>query len=89
MMNGRYLLSDGMCIYKGSETSEKEHYRIILDLIQAKNPETMEKTRRDNDMDCSWMEILKPDLKETEKNNLFRVGQEGGMNFRHFLMASI
>lgn len=27
------------------------------------------------------MEIVKLDLKETEKNNLFRVGQEGGMNF--------
>ena len=42
-----YLLE---CAEKATDTSEKEHYRIILDLIETKNPETMEKIRRDNDM---------------------------------------
>ena len=70
--------------------SEKEHYRIILDLIESKNPETMEKIRRDNDMARSWLEILKPDLdeinkerdkerdKEIKKNNMFSLVQAGG-----------
>jgi len=75
-----YLLE---CAEKATDTSEKEHYRIILDLIESKNPETMEKIRRDNDMARSWLEILKPDLterdKERDKNNLFSFVQAGGM----------
>ena len=75
------------CAEKATDTSEKEHYRIILDLIETKNPETMEKIRRDNDMARSWLEILKPDLtvrdkerdKERDKNNLFIYVQAGGM----------
>ena len=79
-----YLLE---CAEKATDTSEKEHYRIILDLIETKNPETMEKIRRDNDMARSWLEILKPDLtvrdkerdKERDKNNLFIYVQDGIM----------
>ena len=79
-----YLLE---CAEKATDTSEKEHYRIILDLIESKNPETMEKIRRDNDMARSWLEILKPDLtvrdkerdKERDKNNLFIYVQDGIM----------
>ena len=83
-----YLLE---CVEKATDTSEKEHYRIILDMIEAKNPETMGKIRRDNDMARSWLEILKPDLterdrerdrerdKERDKNNLFSFVQAGGM----------
>ena len=75
------------CAEKATDTSEKEHYRIILDLIETKNPETMEKIRRDNDMARSWLEILKPDLdeinkerdKERDKNNLFIYVQDGMM----------
>ena len=79
------------CAEKATDTSEKEHYRIILDLIESKNPETMEKIRRDNDMARSWLEILKPDLdeinkervkerdKERDKNNLFIYVQDGIM----------
>ena len=74
-----YLLE---CAEKATDMSEKEHYRIILDLIESKNPETMEKIRRDNDMARSWLEILKPDLterdKERDKNNLFSFVQAGG-----------
>ena len=78
-----YLLE---CAEKATDTSEKEHYRIILDLIESKNPETMEKIRRDNDMARSWLEILKPDLterdkerdKEIKKNNMFSLVQAGG-----------
>jgi hypothetical protein len=79
-----YLLE---CAEKATDTSEKEHYRIILDLIESKNPETMGKIRRDNDMARSWLEILKPDLtvrdkerdKERDKNNLFIYVQDGIM----------
>ena len=75
-----YLLE---CAEKATDTSEKEHYRIILDLIETKNPEIMEKIRRDNDMARSWLEILKPDLdeinKERDKNNLFIYVQDGIM----------
>ena len=75
-----YLLE---CAEKATDMSEKEHYRIILDLIESKNPETMEKIRRDNDMARSWLEILKPDLterdKERDKNNLFIYVQDGIM----------
>ena len=74
------------CAHKATDTSEKEHYRTILDLIETKNPETMGKTRRDNDMARSWMEILKPDekllnetMEERDKNNLFRYVQDDGM----------
>ena len=75
-----YLLE---CAEKATDMSEKEHYRIILDLIESKNPETMGKIRRDNDMARSWLEILKPDLtvrdKERDKNNLFIYVQDGIM----------
>ena len=82
-----YLLE---CAEKATDTSEKEHYRIILDLIETKNPEIMGKIRRDNDMARSWMEILKPDEKlmneimeerdkERDKNNLFIYVQDGTM----------
>ena len=45
-----------------ADYSMRQHYRVLLDLIAKKNPDVVERIRRDRDMAVTWMDIFKDDI---------------------------
>ena len=42
----------------------REHYRVFLDLVARKNPQVIERIRRDSAMEVTWMDIFKDAIDE-------------------------
>ena len=54
----------------GGETDSamQEHYRVLLDLVARKNPEMIEKIRRDEAMPKGWLDFFEDEIEEMVNN---------------------